>query len=142
MLNKVENIVAIKEKLLIKSNFIFGYNVFKSHLLLLLQNASAGGKGLIKKTILRNIIQHLRELSVYFHTVFKLLWTKEKIHVLSNFYVSQDVFKSWLQWWYWKSSLSGKCINYHFIHAVCFWHLCRSLRLILSNIQHIWTRQL
>ena len=28
-------------------NFIFGHNVFKSRLLLLRQNASAGGKGLI-----------------------------------------------------------------------------------------------
>ena len=45
MLNKVENIVA-KEEIAKVSNFTFGHSVFKSRLLLLLQNASAGGKGL------------------------------------------------------------------------------------------------
>ena len=34
--------------LLIMSNSSFGHNVFKSRLLLLRQNASAGGKGLNK----------------------------------------------------------------------------------------------
>ena len=33
------------EKLLIMSNLAFGHTVFKSRLLLLRQNASAGGKG-------------------------------------------------------------------------------------------------
>ena len=35
-----------KEKLVIKSNFALAHNVFKSHLLLLLHNVSACGKGL------------------------------------------------------------------------------------------------
>ena len=44
-----------KEKVLIMSNLTFGHNVFKSHLLLLRQNASAGGKRLTVQKMLRAI---------------------------------------------------------------------------------------
>ena len=42
-----------KVKLLIMSNFTFGHNVFKSRLLLLRRNASAGGNGLLTPFKLR-----------------------------------------------------------------------------------------
>ena len=47
------------------SNFAFGHNVFKNRLLLLRQNASTGGKGLIHGSVKTVLVQISFVLDLY-----------------------------------------------------------------------------